>query len=315
MDGDGAGGPAGEDLVETAADELYRTPREEFVDRRLELVRAARAAGDRDAATAIGALRKPTVAAWLANALAREHAGEVGALAELGTSLREAQDRLEGDELRALTRQRHQLVTALVGRARRLAAPAGVRVGVGVERELERTVGAALADPAAARALAAGRLVGPLEPGDGLGTATAPATSPTPSATTGTGTGRGTGDRRDRPAARSEHAEQERAERERAERERAERTLAAAEAELEAADAARDRARTAAGEADAARDAATAAVADLRDRLAAAEDDERAAHDRVSAAHRERAEREDAARAAVAARDGARRALDPSDGA
>ena len=63
--------------LDAAADELYGLHRDAFVPRRTELVRAARAVGDKEAATAIGALRKPSVAARLANALARDHPDEV----------------------------------------------------------------------------------------------------------------------------------------------------------------------------------------------------------------------------------------------
>ncbi len=238
------------------AEELYGLPRDEFVPRRNDLVKQARAAGDRDGATAIGELRKPSVAAWLANALAREYPDEVGALEQLGTSLREAQDRLEGDALRALSRQRHELIAALVTRARRLAREDGVQVGEATVREVERTVSAALSDAGAARALALGRLVTALEPGVGLGDEAggAPALrprGPAPRARRGTG--------------------HEREERERGERERLERAATGAREAVTRARAAAEGARATAEEADRAHEAASASVADLRARLTEAE--------------------------------------------
>ena len=134
-----------------AVEELYGLLRDDVIARRDELAKQARAAGDKETAGAVGRLRKPSAAAWLANMLAREHADEIGALEELGASMRAAQDRLEGDALRRLSRRRHELVHALVERARRIAREDGVRVGDAVVRELERTITAAFADPEAAR--------------------------------------------------------------------------------------------------------------------------------------------------------------------
>src|SRR4051794_16481586 len=155
--------------LEDAADLLYGVGREEFIGVRDALVKQVRAAGDRELATEIGGVRKPSVAAWVANRLAREYPDEVEGLEELGGSLREAQEKLEGDALRQLSRQRHGLINALVERGRRIAREEAVRLGDPAVRELERTIGAALADPAAARALAGGQLAGGMEAGPGLG--------------------------------------------------------------------------------------------------------------------------------------------------
>lgn len=155
--------------LEDAADLLYGVGREEFIGVRDALVKQVRAAGDRELATEIGGLRKPSVAAWVANRLAREYPDEVEGLEELGGSLRDAQEKLEGDALRQLSRQRHELINALVERGRRIAREEAVRLGDPAVRELEKTIGAALADPAAARALAGGQLAGGMEAGPGLG--------------------------------------------------------------------------------------------------------------------------------------------------
>jgi hypothetical protein len=155
--------------LEDAADLLYGVGREEFIGYRDALVKQVRQAGDRELAGEIGALRKPSVAAWVANRLAREFPDEIGGLEELGGSLREAQEKLEGDALRQLSRQRHGLINALVERGRRIAREEAVRLGDPAVRELERTIGAALADPTAARALAGGQLAGGMEAGPGLG--------------------------------------------------------------------------------------------------------------------------------------------------
>ncbi|MGH3207017.1 MAG: hypothetical protein ACRDNO_04590, partial [Trebonia sp.] len=69
-DGAVAGVTAG-DRVAAAAEALYGADPEAFTGRRGELAAAARDAGDKAAAKAITALRKPTRAAWVVNQLAR----------------------------------------------------------------------------------------------------------------------------------------------------------------------------------------------------------------------------------------------------
>lgn len=157
--------------LDTVSDELYALPRDEFVAARDERAREARSEGDRALATEIGRLRKPSTAAWLANLLAREQPEEIDGLVQLGDALRRAHSELDGEALRRLSGQRHELVAALAGRARRLGRSAGQAVSEGVSRELEDTFTAALGDPDAARALAAGRLTSALQPGasDGWG--------------------------------------------------------------------------------------------------------------------------------------------------
>ncbi len=170
--------------VEAVADELYALPREEFISARDARAKAARTAGDRDLATAIGRLPKPTSAAWVANLLAREHPGDVHDLLELGAVLREAHATLDGATLQELSRQRHQVVHALVQRARALGRDAGKPVSEAVAREVADTVTAALSDPDAARALAAGRLATALSPGSsGEGWFADAGTAPRPAAT------------------------------------------------------------------------------------------------------------------------------------
>lgn len=144
--------------VESVSDELYGLPLEEFTSTRTDRERRAKAAGDKDLAAQIRQLAKPNQVAWLANQLAREHADEIRPLLELGAGLREATATLSGEQLRELSRQQRQLVHALVQQARRLASAAGRKVSEDTARGLEDTLRAALADPDAADALAAGRL-------------------------------------------------------------------------------------------------------------------------------------------------------------
>jgi hypothetical protein len=156
MAGRGTDGQAGD--VAAAAGELYGLPLGEFTAARAERAKQARSAGDRGAAAVIAKLPKPNVVAWLANQLARQHPGEIRPLLELGESLRQATAALDAPRLGQLSRRQRQVVSALMGRARELAAEAGQAVSDGTARGLEETLHAALADEHAARELAQGQL-------------------------------------------------------------------------------------------------------------------------------------------------------------
>src|SRR5919199_3728672 len=103
------------DGVEDIAQRLYGLLPEEFTAARDQAAREAKANGDRTTASAIAGLRRPSLAAWLVNALVRHRADEVEQLLALGEALRSAQQGLEGEQLRTLGRQRQQLIAA-VGR-------------------------------------------------------------------------------------------------------------------------------------------------------------------------------------------------------
>jgi hypothetical protein len=149
--------------IQQVAGELYGLTPADFVGGRNERAQQAKAAGDAESAAAIRALRRPSVSAWLANMLVRENAGEIAELLALGASLRDAQHRLAGDELRRLTRERRALIDSLVARARVLAARHDQRVSDPVGRELEGTLQAALTDEMVADMLAAGCLSSALQ--------------------------------------------------------------------------------------------------------------------------------------------------------
>ncbi|OZM71652.1 hypothetical protein CFN78_19225 [Amycolatopsis antarctica] len=140
---------------DSAADEIYAVDRSEFVTARDEAVRRARDEGDRELAERLRALRKPTVAAWLVNRLAREHPEDVAELRRLGDRLRAAQAELAGDRLRTLARERGALLRELGGRVRELA---GTGVGEAAAREAHDTLDAAVTDAGVADQVRAGRL-------------------------------------------------------------------------------------------------------------------------------------------------------------
>ena len=145
--------------LDAAADELYGLVPDRFTARRTELATEARSAGEADLAKEIGKLRRPTVVAWIVNALVRTHPGEIDRLLGLGDELRAAQRDLAGDAMRELSAQRRTVVADLVGLARSEAAGAGHRAGDGSLREVQATLDAALADRNAGAAVRSGRLI------------------------------------------------------------------------------------------------------------------------------------------------------------
>jgi hypothetical protein len=144
--------------VESVSDELYALPLDQFTSSRTDREKQAKSDGDKDLAAQIHRMAKPNLVAWLANQLAREHAQEIRFLLQLGPALREATATGAGQQLRELSRQQSQVVYAVVQQARKLASAAGHKVSQDTARGLEDTLRAALADPDAADALAAGRL-------------------------------------------------------------------------------------------------------------------------------------------------------------
>jgi hypothetical protein len=144
--------------LDSIAEKLYGVSPDAFTSSRSAEVRAARGAGNRELAAAVGQLRRPTLGAWLANQLARECKDELEALLDLGTSMRKAQAAGDGPELRLLARQRRQMVAGLVSEATRLARTRDQPLSENSTRELENTLEAAVATADAANALRSGRL-------------------------------------------------------------------------------------------------------------------------------------------------------------
>lgn len=143
------------------ADELYALPAAAFTparDRRAAELKAE----DRELSAAVKALRKPTVAAWAVNLFVRREAAQVDQLLDLGAALRDAQEALDGEELRALSRQRRQVTAAMATRAKAVAGAEGQKLSPSVTDQVEATLTAALLDEQAAAALRSGLLVQPL---------------------------------------------------------------------------------------------------------------------------------------------------------
>lgn len=147
------------DALDEIAAALYALAPDEFTAAR----NARAAAADRPLASAVKALRKPTVAAWAVNLLAA--GGRLADAVELSAALREAQDDLDAAELSRLSRQRRALVAALARDAVALAEAKGVTVSAAARDDIEKTVNAAVVDSAAASAVLSGRLTKALAAG------------------------------------------------------------------------------------------------------------------------------------------------------
>jgi hypothetical protein len=147
--------------TDAVAVELYGLEPERFTAARNQVAKTARDAGEEAASAAIMAMRKPTLAAWLANQLVRTDPEGVHTLTELGEDLRQTYLSADAVRRRELTRLRHELVSGLVRTARERAA-GGRRVTAQTAERLTETLDAALVDPGAAQLLRTGQLTSAL---------------------------------------------------------------------------------------------------------------------------------------------------------
>ena len=137
---------------------LYAVPPEEFMSERKRLVTAEKADGDPAVAKEIGTLRKPSIAAWAVNLLAREAPDLVDGLADLGGRMRAAQGRLDTGTLTSLRPERDQLLEEVVRTTVQLVEDAGRTCSAAAQQEVRATAIAALADEQAMAAVASGQL-------------------------------------------------------------------------------------------------------------------------------------------------------------
>lgn len=143
------------------ADELYAVPLTEFIATRDALAKRLRGDGDKDAAAAVKKMRKPAVAAWVANQLARTHKPDVSRLLDATAALRDAQRVAvhEGDPapLRETTRSHRSALDALEQAAKSVLRGAGMNASGTILERVRDTIQAAAADDP--DTFAAGQLV------------------------------------------------------------------------------------------------------------------------------------------------------------
>jgi hypothetical protein len=158
--------------VDQAADELYGLPPRELTRARDEHAKRLRGDGDREAAGAVKALRKPTVAAWALNQLARRRPKELGELLAAGERLRAAQEELLAgggrEDFQGAAATERELVGRLSSQAVTIASEGGER-GAGLEQKIAETLHAAALHEESADELRAGRLTKEREAIGGFG--------------------------------------------------------------------------------------------------------------------------------------------------
>jgi hypothetical protein len=150
--------------LDEATDHLYAVDLDAFVAERTRLARELRDAGDRAGAERVAKLKKPTVAAWALNQLARQRRRDVDLLLDAGHRLRQAQEGVVGgadretfekaqktqrDALRRLTQQASQLLGGASSQA---------------SSQISGTLRAAAVSEEGRELLARGRFTTPLEP-------------------------------------------------------------------------------------------------------------------------------------------------------
>jgi hypothetical protein len=149
--------------LEAELDNLYAAPPESFTGARNDLALRLKQAGQVDAAARVKQLRKPTVALWAVNQLARRHPDQVRALLDAGDRLRVAQEaalRGESEELRTATADERKILRSLTQQAEGLLREAGHSADT---RRIAGTLQAAAVDQAARELLEQGRLSEELE--------------------------------------------------------------------------------------------------------------------------------------------------------
>jgi hypothetical protein len=144
--------------LDTAVDELYRLPLEEFTAARDDLVKRLRGEGDPAEADRVKALAKPTAAAWIVNQLSQDARADLKKLLSAGERMRKASTAMK---LRAASATEREAIARLLGRVEEVAGPQSAAI---TERVRE-TLHAAAGDPEVGALVRAGltkeqRLVG-----------------------------------------------------------------------------------------------------------------------------------------------------------
>ena len=163
--------------LEQELDELYSRPLEEWTKARNDLATRLRKAHQTAQAETVRGLRKPSVAAWAVNQLARREQGRVAALLDAGARLRAAQEEaLRGRggaaDVTAAARGEREAVRDLVAAARTILEEAGNAATQPTLDRISQTLRAAAVDETGREQLARGRLEEELK-GVGFGSLTA----------------------------------------------------------------------------------------------------------------------------------------------
>jgi hypothetical protein len=148
-------------VTESALDQLFHGPLEEFTTARNDLAKSLRSDGDAEAADWVKGLKKPSRAAWLVNQLAARKPKDVRKLLKVGEELRAAQEEMlsgsaDRDKLRQAGANEREAIDSLVGTAETIGREHGV--GSQILDRVGETLQAATSDPEVAEAIEKGRL-------------------------------------------------------------------------------------------------------------------------------------------------------------
>ncbi len=167
--------------------QLYGLPLNDFVPGRDALARELRRAGEKEQAAEVAKLKRPSVAAWAVNQLARRNRKELDLLLDAGHRLRSGQEEaLKGgdrEQFEAARSEHDRAVRELVGTARELLDSERGTASDQMLSSIERTLRYASIDEEQRAALASGRLTEEVDaPGFGAfaGMALPPAPPPRP---------------------------------------------------------------------------------------------------------------------------------------
>jgi hypothetical protein len=151
--------------LDAELDRLYGLPLGEFTAARNELAKQLRGEGNREEAEHVKALRKPSVAAWLVNRIARERELDVQRLLKASETLRSAQAEAAAGHTEAFAdarRDEHQALERLAEAAQEIAAREGS--GQAAVAQATQTLRAAALTDEGRELLKRGRLSEELEP-------------------------------------------------------------------------------------------------------------------------------------------------------
>jgi hypothetical protein len=155
-------GEQARDELGAELDRLYELPPGEFTAARDEAAKRLRADGKRELADEVKRLRKPTLALWLVNRLARERALDVKRLLKAGEALAASQAGGSAEEFAAARQEEQHALERLAAATRELAEREGAGAPA-VERAVQ-TLRAASLSAEGRDLLERGRLTEELEP-------------------------------------------------------------------------------------------------------------------------------------------------------
>ncbi len=148
--------------LEEELDRLYALPLNEFTAARDEVAKRLRGEDERELADEVKRLRKPSVAVWLVNRLAREREVDVKRLLKAGEALAKAQAAPTRESFAEARRDEQHALERLAAAARELAGQEGV--GAAAADRATQTLRAASLTPEGRDLLRQGRLTEELEP-------------------------------------------------------------------------------------------------------------------------------------------------------